>query len=71
MSLEQTQRNQNSDRDASSTNTQYRLRFQFGEISLYSAWHAELAPVENLGVQLIQGSEFHDITIERRTEVGL
>jgi hypothetical protein len=49
---------------------QYRLRFRFGEITLYSAWHAELAPIENLGVQLIQGSEFHEISIERRTEVA-
>jgi hypothetical protein len=48
---------------------QYRLRFHFGEITLVSTWQPELAPVESLGVQLIQGSEFHDISIERCTEV--
>lgn len=48
---------------------QYRLRFHFGEITLVSTWQPDLAPVESLGVQLIQGSEFHDISIERCTEV--
>lgn len=67
MSLEQTQRNQNSDRDAQ--NAHYRLQFYFGDLQLFSEWEPELAPVENLAEQLVRDDGFHDVTIERRTEV--
>jgi hypothetical protein len=56
--------------DERENSPQYRLRFHFGEIPLYSAWHAEFAAVENLGLQLAHNTEFHDISIERRMEVA-
>lgn len=70
MSLEPTQRNQNSDPDASSAeNTHYRLRYYFGDFELFSEWRTELTHVENLAEQLRNETTFHDVTIERRTEV--
>jgi hypothetical protein len=66
MSLEPSQRNQDSDRAESTAD--YRLRYHFGDLRLYSEWESELAVVENLAEQLRRGDGFHDVTIEQRTE---
>ena len=66
MSLEPIHSNQDSDRTASDHYPHYRLRFHFGDLRLYSQWHPELAPVENLALQLLHGESFHDVTIEAK-----
>lgn len=68
MSLEQTQRNQNSDRTESST-IHYRIRYCFGDLELTSEWHPEFATVENFAEQLRREHAAHDVRIEKRLEV--
>ena len=69
MSLEPSQRNQDSDRAESTA--YYRLRYHFGDLRLYSEWDPELAVVENLAEQLRRGDGFHDVNIEQRTKFRL
>ncbi|WP_425433264.1 hypothetical protein [Haloarcula nitratireducens] len=54
---------------ASTQTTQWRLRYQVGDLVHYTEWTAEFAAVENLAVQYREGDYGHDVVIERRTEV--
>lgn len=68
MSLESSIPQEDCGRDAQpDDDTQYRLRYYFGDFELYSEWRDELVHVENLAEQL-RRQNFHDVTIEAKAE---
>jgi hypothetical protein len=67
MSLESSTPQEDCGRDAQSDDhAQYRLRYYFGDLLLFSEWRDDGTHVENLAEQLRRSSTFHDIEVEAK-----